>query len=107
MPKPLKKTAAKKAAKPKKPSSDPNRRAKQLMDEHSAKLAQGKWATPQPDTTPPHGDPFEEQFRQRMKELGRKGGKIGGKRRLETMTPQERSDVAADAAKARWSKPKP
>jgi hypothetical protein len=26
-----------------------------------------------------------------MRELGRKGGKIGGKRSLETMTPEERS----------------
>ena len=26
-----------------------------------------------------------------MREMGRKGGKIGGKRSLETMTPKERS----------------
>ena len=39
-----------------------------------------------------------------MKALGAKGGKIGGKRRLETMTAQERSDVALRAARTRWSK---
>jgi hypothetical protein len=37
-----------------------------------------------------------------MAEMGRKGGLIGGKRRLETMTPQERSRVAKKAARARW-----
>ena len=39
-----------------------------------------------------------------MAEMGRKGGQIGGKRRLETMTDAERSQVASLAAKARWSK---
>ena len=41
-----------------------------------------------------------------MSEMGKKGGKIGGKRRMETMTSQERSQVALKAAKARWSKRK-
>ena len=35
-----------------------------------------------------------------MSELGRKGGKIGGKRSLETMTPEERSARAKKAATA-------
>lgn len=39
-----------------------------------------------------------------MAEMGRRGGKIGGKRRLETMTDAERSKVARNAAKARWGK---
>lgn len=41
-----------------------------------------------------------------MSAMGRKGGRIGGKRRLETMTPEERSQVAMRAAKARWEKKK-
>jgi len=41
-----------------------------------------------------------------MAAMGRKGGKIGGKRRLKTMTPEERSQVAVKAAKARWDKEK-
>lgn len=41
-----------------------------------------------------------------MAEMGRKGGRIGGKRRLETMTSRERSQVAKKAAKARWAKKK-
>jgi hypothetical protein len=35
-----------------------------------------------------------------MTELGRKGGKIGGKRSLETMTPDERSARAKKASLA-------
>jgi len=48
--------------------------------------------------------PTKAQVSQVMAQLGRKGGKIGGKRRLETMTPEERSAVASNAAKARWEK---
>jgi hypothetical protein len=39
-----------------------------------------------------------------MAEMGRKGGKIGGKRRLVTMSAAERKRIAKSAAKARWSK---
>ena len=41
-----------------------------------------------------------------MREMGAKGGKIGGKRRLETMTDEERRRSARKAAKARWAKAK-
>ena len=41
-----------------------------------------------------------------MREMGAKGGKIGGKRRLETMTEEQRRRSARKAAKARWSKTK-
>ena len=39
-------------------------------------------------------------FSQIMREIGRKGGQIGGKRSLETMTPDERSARAKKAAEA-------
>jgi hypothetical protein len=39
-----------------------------------------------------------------MAVIGRKGGQIGGKRRLKTMTKAQRSRVAAKAANARWKK---
>ena len=41
-----------------------------------------------------------------MREMGSKGGKIGGKRRMETMTDAQRSKSARKAAKARWAKVK-
>jgi hypothetical protein len=41
-----------------------------------------------------------------MREMGAKGGKIGGKRRLITMTDEQRRRSAKKAAKARWAKAK-
>jgi hypothetical protein len=43
---------------------------------------------------------------QYMAKIGREGGKVGGKRRLQTMTADERRKVAIKAAKARWNKSK-
>jgi hypothetical protein len=37
-----------------------------------------------------------------MREMGARGGRIGGKRRLETLTDKRRSEIASQAAKARW-----
>ena len=45
-------------------------------------------------------------FNAYMRALGAKGGRIGGRRRLETMTPSQRTSVARKAAQARWSKKK-
>lgn len=46
--------------------------------------------------TPP--EPESPQVR-----AGRAGGRKGGKARAEKMTPQERSEAARTAAKARWN----
>ena len=46
--------------------------------------------------------PTKAQISQVMAELGRRGGKIGGKRRLTTMTAAERKKIAKRAARARW-----
>ena len=53
------------------------------------------------DSIPP---PTKAQISQLMAAMGRKGGKIGGKRRLETMSAKARRQVAQKAAKARWGK---
>lgn len=37
-------------------------------------------------------------------ELGRLGGKKGGKARAEKLTPEQRSEIARKAAQARWSR---
>lgn len=44
-----------------------------------------------------------EQISRFMAEMGRKGGKKGGKRRLETMSAKERSRIAKKAARSRWN----
>jgi hypothetical protein len=36
--------------------------------------------------------------------LGREGGKKGGAARAASLTPEERSRIAREAARARWSK---
>jgi len=38
-------------------------------------------------------------------ELGRKGGLVGGKRRAEKLSAEQRSAIARKAARARWAKP--
>lgn len=50
--------------------------------------------------------PTPEEVSKVMAALGKRGGKIGGKRRLETMTQEQRSAVALKAARARWKKAK-
>jgi hypothetical protein len=52
---------------------------------------------------PPQQALTKDQISALMSAMGRKGGKIGGKRRLETMTPAKRRQQARKAAKARWS----
>lgn len=103
MPKPLKKSTTKTKQKP---SSDPISRVKQLQAEHEARVAEANppWTQEAPDQPPVT---FAEQLSAHMKALGAKGGKIGGKRRLETMTEKQRKAVAMKAAAARWAKKRP
>jgi len=58
-------------------------------------------STEEGETTAP---PTKAQISVLMTELGRKGGKIGGKRRLETLSPKRRSEIAKKAARARWNR---
>ena len=37
-------------------------------------------------------------------EMGARGGHIGGKRRLEKITPERRKEIARNAVAARWAK---
>jgi hypothetical protein len=56
-----------------------------------------------PATTPkPAPAPDASLISRVMAEMGRRGGQIGGKRRLVTLTEARRSEIAAHAAKARW-----
>jgi hypothetical protein len=48
--------------------------------------------------------PTDKEISRLMAAMGRRGGKIGGKRRMETMTPEQRSQSALKAAQARWKK---
>ncbi len=59
----------------------------------------------EPDAEAPAPQP-RSVISQVMAEMGRKGGLIGGKRRLETLSDRRRSQIAKQAAQARWSKKK-
>lgn len=58
------------------------------------------------ELTAPAPLPTPSLISQVMAEMGRRGGLIGGKRRLETLTDRRRSQIAKKAAKARWAKKK-
>ena len=47
---------------------------------------------------------LEEETREAARLLGKLGGSKGGKARTAKMTPEERSESARKAAKARWDK---
>jgi hypothetical protein len=91
MPKRISKRKSKKKKK-RKQESDINQLAYRLVQESTSE--------PEPETI------TKAQISQLMAQIGRMGGKIGGKRRLETMTPEERSRVALGAAKTRWANAK-
>jgi hypothetical protein len=68
----------------------------------------GKWvvehSTAEPAPVVPL--PAPESLSAYMSAIGRKGGAIGGKRRLLTMTQEKRREVAQKAAGVRWAKKK-
>jgi hypothetical protein len=61
---------------------------------------------PEPQAEVPKVNAPPANISEYMAAIGRKGGQIGGKRRLKTMTKAQRSKIAAKAAKARWKKAK-
>jgi len=63
-----------------------------------------KWIVDQSTDQPPAAVPVPKSLSSYMSAMGRKGGKIGGKKRLVTMTPERRREVALKAAQARWKK---
>jgi hypothetical protein len=75
--------------------SDVNQIAHRLVEQSTAQHE----VSPQPPTVTASVSEY-------MAAIGRKGGKIGGKRRLNTLTPNERKEIASAAANARWQKAK-
>ena len=74
---------------------DPNQLAKWIVDQSTSDAPEPTTEVPAPANISAY-----------MAAIGRKGGQIGGKRRLKTMTKAERSKIAAKAARARWKAPK-
>jgi len=76
--------------------TDPNQLAKWIVDRSTGQQPEAE----APPTVPAPPANLSEY----MAAIGRKGGLIGGKRRLKTMTKEQRHRVAAKAAKTRWKK---
>ena len=77
---------------------DPNQLAKWIVDRSTSE-------TPE-ETAPAKAPAAPVNLSEYMAAIGRKGGQIGGKRRLKTMTKAERQRVAAKAARTRWRRSK-
>lgn len=82
----------------------PVKRSKRSMAAKDSKHA--KFEQPSQDVEAPQSI-VSAAVSEYMAQIGSKGGKIGGKRRLQTMSSEQRSKIAAKAAKARWKKAKP
>ncbi len=61
---------------------------------------------PAPEPPKATGSAAPANISEYMSAIGRKGGQIGGKRRLKTMTKAQRSKIAAKAARTRWKNAK-
>jgi len=75
---------------------DPNQLAKWIVDQSTREVS--------PDASVPNDLAPPKDLSAYMAAIGRKGGQIGGKRRLKTMTKEERRKVASKGARARWGK---
>jgi len=69
--------------------TDPNQLAKWVVENST-------------DSSEAPAPPVPESLSAYMAAMGRKGGQIGGKRRLVTMSAKKRKEQASKAAKVRW-----
>ncbi len=83
----------------KKRKSSPKSNPLKDFNETAFDLVSRSTAEPIPPPTPIFS---KAQISHLMATMGRKGGKIGGKRSLETMTDQQRSERGLKAAQTRW-----
>lgn len=80
----------------------PKRISSKLKDPNQ--IAAAVVAASTSDDTPEQPQIDRETLSRVMAEMGRKGGKIGGKKSLQTMTRAERKGRARKAAQSRWKR---
>jgi len=90
----MQKRISKTAKKATKPKRDPNQSAFATI-QRTIELSEAEAQVPEIDKA---------TISAVMAAIGRKGGKIGGKRRMQTMTKDERSAIARQGAIAMWKK---
>jgi hypothetical protein len=61
-----------------------------------------KMTTESVDVEPSGPPPSEAEISRVMAELGRRGGRIGGRARADSMTAARRKEIAQKAARSRW-----
>jgi hypothetical protein len=75
---------------------------KRTNDENEIAFQLVQRATQEPESNQATPPAVPSSISAYMAQIGSKGGKIGGKRRLKTMTSEQRSAIARKAAKSRW-----
>ena len=84
----------------------PKRISKQPADISQAAFQMVRHLTGSDEPVPAPSRVTRSDISRVMAAMGRRGGKIGGKRRMTTMTPERRKEVAQKAAQARWGNKK-
>jgi hypothetical protein len=85
----------------------PKRISSRPSDINQAAFQMVQQSTAEPEPEQPAKKPrraTKAEISRVMSAMGKKGGKIGGKRSLETLTAEERRERALRAAKVRWAK---
>ena len=59
---------------------------------------------PEKESPPKEPPPARSAISKYLATIGRKGGLKGGKARADKLTPEQRSEIAKNAAKTRWNK---
>jgi hypothetical protein len=81
----------------------PDRSSKKKRPADLNKLAASIVADATADEDEDGEDPYEGKNPAAV-ELGRQGGLVGGRARAEKLTPERRSEIARNAAAARWQR---
>lgn len=90
----------KKTVRPRRPSSRPPKRPTDVNEVAHLLVERSTQGGGQPELAPP----TQTDISRVMSELGKRGGKIGGKRRAESMTKERRREIALKAARSRWDR---
>ncbi len=83
----------------------PKRSSKPPKQKDTQQLARSILDAVVPDAEPAKAKKAAKKKNPAAVALGRLGGKVGGKKRAESLTPERRAEIAKKAAAKRWAKP--
>ena len=76
------------------------------VNQAAYQMVQDSTAEPEVEQPKKHRKSTKAEISRIMSAMGRKGGKLGAKSRMVNMTPEQRSEIAVNAARARWARKK-